>query len=127
MGPDDGFNVFATAVGINLPDAFWISGGNRAIASSYAFEEIAVGFFDAVAHERERSLAGEQALGTDFVGDEHEQGEVGAGVPDGQINHLLHEVQIESAAIALVSGGRVVEPIAQDEFAGGQGGANDPG
>ena len=54
-----------------------------------------------------------------------QQRQVRSRPPNREINHGLHLVQVELATVALVSGGRVVEAVAQDDFAGRERRADD--
>src|SRR5439155_24753092 len=80
--PNDCFSALEGFVGVNLAHALRLSGGDGAIAFGDALEKAAIGLFNAIAHEGEGGLAGEQALRTDFVREEHQQGQVWARVAD---------------------------------------------
>ena len=106
-------------------DAFRVRGGDGFVALGYALEEGAVGFLHAIADERHGGLARAQALFADGLRDFQEQGQVGAGVPDGEVNHMFDRLQIELSSVALVRGGGIVKTVADDDFAAGEGGADD--
>jgi len=85
----------------------------------------AAGFLDAIADERQGLLPRTQPLRADFRRDVNEQGQIRLRFTDGNVNHRLHFLQIQLAAVALIRRGGIVETVAHDDLSGGEGGADD--
>jgi hypothetical protein len=123
--PNGTFDFCDSSSGVDFLDALRFGNRDSLIAFCDSFEEIAIGFFDPVAHERKCGLAFEEALGRDFVRDDKKKCNLGSRVANGHVNDGFHHLEIQLATVALVRSGRIVESIADDNFSGGESGAND--
>ena len=64
-------------------------------------------------------------LGADFRRHMEEERERGPRVADGEINHGFDVREIKFATVALIRGGGIVKAVAHDDFAGGEGRADE--
>lgn len=110
---------------INFLDSLRFGSGDSLIPFCYAFEEIAIGFLDPVAHKRKCGLALKQPVGRDFVRDDEKECNVGPRVTHGNVNDGFYHLEVQLATVALIRRGGIVEAIAQNDFSSGEGWAND--
>src|SRR6266542_5282839 len=136
----DRLNVLS---GVDDPNPFWLGAGDGTKPALHTFEEGPIGLLHPVA---ERFAEGPLQITTpgigirrtiepsrlprvpprfaDFDGHLQEQRQLGPRVADGKIDHRLDHRQIQLAPVTLIGGGRVVEAIAENDLARGQGGSN---
>src|SRR5579859_8143572 len=102
--PNRRANDFQRAAGIELPNPLGFGGNYRFVTSGNAFEEAGPRFLDAIA-DGSGGLPGRASFFTELEGQQEHQREIRARIAYGQINHLLHHLQVEPAPVALVGKG----------------------
>ena len=78
-----------------------------------------------IADEGQRSLARAQPVFADRLGNFQEHCQIRARVADGEIDDVLHGLQIELSTVALIRGGGIVEAVTDDDLTAREGGADD--
>jgi len=123
--PNGSLDFCDSSCRINFLHALRFDSGDSLIPFCYTFEEIAIDFFNPVAHERKRGLPLEEPVGRDLVRDDEKQRNVWPGVTHGNVNDGFYLLEIQLMTVALVRCGGIVEAIAQNNFSSGEGWAND--
>src|SRR6266404_6659862 len=110
--PNSRTDLVHVARGVQRSHPLGFRRGDQIVTLGDSFEESAVRLFNSIAHKGQGGLASQPSFFAYLMGYDEQQRQIRPGISYSEVNNAPYCFQIETPPVTLVSGGRIVKPVA---------------